>query len=164
MGGVSKMIPLSDWAQRWGIPPEAIEDLQRTLVTQTPDPKTLPGESETAIQTRIRLEASRNGLRLFRNNVGAGYMEDGSFIRFGLANDSKQMNERIKSGDLIGIRPVLIEPHHVGKIIGQFVSREVKRGDWTYKGTKREEAQLRWAELIVSMGGDACFTNGEGTL
>lgn len=158
------MTPLYDWAQRWGIPPEAIADLQNLLIQQTPDPATQPGESEAAIQTRIRLEASRVGMRLWRNNVGAGYLEDGSFVRFGLANDSKQMNAHIKSGDLIGIRPVLIEPHHIGKVIGQFVSREVKRGDWKYTGTKREEAQLKWAILITSMGGDACFTNGEGTL
>jgi hypothetical protein len=155
---------INDWANRWGIPPEAIKDLQNTLVSQTPDPKTQDGESEAAIQTRIRLEASRNGVRLWRNNVGAGYMEDGSFLRFGLANDSKQMNDYIKSHDLIGIRPVLIEPHHVGKIIGQFVSREVKAAGWRYRGTKREEAQLRWAILIASLGGDACFANGEGTL
>jgi hypothetical protein len=155
---------ISEWAQRWGISPEALKDLQNTLSAQTPDPKTQDGESEAAIQTRIRLEASRNGVRLWRNNVGAGYMEDGSFLRFGLANDSKQMNDNIKSHDLIGIRPVLIEQHHVGKIIGQFVSREVKAAGWKYRGTKREEAQLRWAELIASMGGDACFANGEGTL
>ena len=34
------MTLISEWAQRWGIPPEAIADLQQTLVTQTPDPKT----------------------------------------------------------------------------------------------------------------------------
>jgi hypothetical protein len=155
---------INEWANRWGIPPEAIKDLQNTLVSQTPDPKTQDGESEAAIQTRIRLEASRKGARLFRNNVGATYTEDGSFLRYGLANDSKQMNDHIKSHDLIGIRPVLIEPHHVGKIIGQFVSREVKAAGWKYRGTEREEAQLRWAILIASMGGDACFANGEGTL
>lgn len=158
------MTIISEWAKKWGVSNAAIADLQNTLTQQTPDPKTQPGESEAAIQTRIRLEASRKGMRLFRNNVGAGYMADGSFIRFGLANDSKQMNDRIKSHDLIGIRPVLIEPPHVGTIIGQFVSREVKASNWKYRGTKREEAQLRWAELITSMGGDACFTNGEGTL
>jgi hypothetical protein len=155
---------INEWANRWGIPPEAIKDLQNTLVSQTPDPKTQDGEREAAIQTRIRLEASRKGARLFRNNVGATYTEDGSFLRFGLANDSKQMNDHIKSHDLIGIRPVLIEHHHVGKIIGQFVSREVKAAGWKYRGTKREEAQLRWAILIASLGGDACFANGEGTL
>jgi hypothetical protein len=158
------MTPINEWANRWGIPPEAIKDLQNTLVSQTPDPKTQDGESEAAIQTRIRLEASRKGARLFRNNVGATYTEDGSFLRYGLANDSKAMNDHIKSHDLIGIRPVLIEPHHVGKIIGQFVSREVKAAGWKYRGTEREEAQLRWAILIASMGGDACFANGEGTI
>jgi len=158
------MTQISLWAQRWGIPPEAIADLQNTLTTQTPDAKALPGESEAAVQTRVRLEASRIGARLFRNNVGAGKMESGSFIRFGLANETAQMNHSIKSADLIGIRPVLIQPHHIGTIIGQFVSREIKSAGWKYKGTEREEAQLRWAELIASMGGDACFANGEGTL
>lgn len=155
---------INHWAQRWGIPPEAIADLQQTLITQTPDPATQPGESENAIQTRIRMEASRNGLRLWRNNVGAGKLESGSFIRFGLANETPQMNANIKSADLIGIRPVLIQPHHVGTIIGQFVSREIKAGSWKWHATEREEAQLRWAELVVAMGGDACFANGEGTL
>jgi hypothetical protein len=155
---------ISDWAQRWGIPPEAIADLQNTLISQIPDPKTQPGESEAAIQTRVRLEATSKGARLFRNNVGAGMLDTGSFVRFGLANESKTMNNHIKSADLIGIKPVLIQPHHVGSIIGQFLSREVKAGNWKYKGTKREVAQLRWAELILSLGGDACFTNGEGTI
>lgn len=159
------MTPLiNQWAQRWSIPPEAIQDLQDTLTQQTPDPDATPGESENAIQTRIRLEASRKGARLFRNNVGAGKMESGSFVRFGLANETKEMNKNIKSADLIGIRPVLIQPYHVGTIIGQFVSREIKAGGWQFRGTEREIAQLRWAELIVSMGGDACFANGEGTI
>ena len=155
---------ISDWAQRWNIPPEAITDLQNTLTRQIEDPKAQPGESEAAVQTRVRLEASSKRMRLWRNNVGAGIMQDGSFVRFGLANDSKQMNEHIKSHDLIGIRPVLIEPHHVGKIIGQFMSREIKPYGWVYTGTKREEAQLRWAILIASLGGDACFATGEGTI
>ena len=155
---------INEWAQRWNIPPEAITDLQNTLTQQTPDPEGTPGESENAVQTRVRMEASRNGLRLWRNNVGAGKMEGGSFVRFGLANETSQMNANIKSADLIGIRPVLVQQHHVGKIIGQFVSREIKASGWRYRGTDRELAQLRWAELIASMGGDACFANGEGTL
>ncbi len=158
------MTLISQWAQRWGIPPEAIADLQQTLISQTPDANVTPGESENAVQTRVRLEASRVGARLFRNNVGAGKMESGSFVRFGLANETKEMNKKIKSADLIGIRPVLIQPHHVGTIIGQFVSREIKAGNWKWHATERELAQLRWAELIVAMGGDACFANGEGTL
>lgn len=120
--------------------------------------------SEAGILSDIRLEASEVGARLWRNNVGATYTPNGQFIRYGLANDSSATNKTIKSADLIGIRPVLITPEHVGQIIGQFISREVKTPNWRYSGNERELAQLRWAELILSLGGDACFTIGRGTL
>ena len=120
--------------------------------------------SESAIQTLIRLEASRKGCILFRNNVGAGVLDNGSFVRWGLANDSAQLNERLKSADLIGIRPILITPEHVGQVIGQFLSREVKAAGWKWAGTKRELAQQQWADLVNRMGGDALFATGEGTI
>lgn len=119
--------------------------------------------SESAISNEIRLEASQLGIRLWRNNVGATYTPAGQFIRFGLANDSAQLNKAIKSADLIGIRPILITPAHVGLTIGQFISREVKNAGWNYTGTERERAQLAWAELINSLGGNACFATGRGT-
>ncbi len=156
--------PLYDWAVRWGIPRAALDDL-RLDCTRLADPalQTLPGESEAAVTAKVRIEASRLGIRLFRNNVGAGHLNDGSFIRWGLANETKQMNEVAKSGDLIGIRPVQIQREHVGSVIGQFVSREVKHGGWKWSGTEREEAQARWAHLVRSLGGDACFASGTGT-
>lgn len=120
--------------------------------------------SESRIQTLIRLEASSKGARLWRNNVGATYTKDGSFLRYGLANDSSQLNREIKSADLIGIRPVLITQAMVGTVIGQFISREVKHEGWKYSGSERELAQLRWAELIIDLGGDASFAVGVGTL
>lgn len=120
--------------------------------------------TEKDIQTLVRLEASRNGLRLWRNNVGAVYTQDGSFLRYGLANESRRMNDSVKSSDLIGIRPVLITQAHVGSVIGQFVAREVKATAWRYTGTKREKAQLAFLNLVIALGGDAAFANGEGTL
>jgi hypothetical protein len=120
--------------------------------------------SESGILSDIRLEASQLGCRLWRNNVGATYTPSGQFIRFGLANDSAQLNKAIKSADLIGIRPVLITQEHIGQIIGQFISREIKHPAWNYKGNERERAQLAWAELINSLGGNACFAIGRGTL
>jgi hypothetical protein len=119
---------------------------------------------EAGILSEVRLEASEKGCRLWRNNVGATYTDKGHFIRYGLANDSAQLNAVLKSADLIGIRPIVITPAHVGKIIGQFVSREIKQSNWRYTGTDREKAQLSWAELIISLGGDACFATGKGTL
>lgn len=155
---------LYPWAIKWGIPVEAIEDLRRELGAISTDPKPVAGESEAAVQTRIRLEMSRKGGRIFRNNVGAMMDDNGNFIRYGLCNDSKQMNQLIKSSDLIGIRPVTITQNHVGQVIGQFVAREVKAANWSYTGSKREEAQLRFLELVIAMGGDAAFANREGTL
>lgn len=154
---------LSEWALRWGIPYAAIADMQSRLLGLEGHgvPGVIDGSSESAVQSRLRLRASKLGMRLWRNNVGAGYSEDGSFMRWGLANDSKQVNTVIKSGDLIGIRPVVVQPTDVGKLIGQFVSREVKHGGWKYSGTSREVAQLNWANLVNGLGGDAAFATSE---
>lgn len=155
---------LNQWAIKWNVSFEAVEDLRREFGTINTDPELKDGESEAAIQTRIRLEASRKGARLWRNNVGATYTEDGSFIRYGMANDSKEINKVFKSSDLIGLQPVMITQAMVGQVIGQFVAREVKPEGWQYMSTEREEAQLKFLEFVISLGGDAAFASGEGTL
>jgi hypothetical protein len=95
--------------------------------------------------------------------VGASLLANGSFVRWGLANDTAAMNAKIKSGDLIGIRPMLILPDHVGTTIGVFVSREVKPRGWKYPVTPspRVAAQQAWIDLVRSLGGDAAFTTGD---
>lgn len=150
---------LHDWARKWGLSVECLRDLQITLGTYTPplapdDPSV--GKSEAWAQSALRIEASRKGVKLFRNNVGALADKTGRFVRYGLANDSAAQNAMLKSGDLIGIRPVLIGGH----IFGQFVSREMKAPGWQYTGTDREVAQLNWINLINSCGGDAAFATG----
>lgn len=153
-----------EWAKRWNVPPQAIDELTISLTKGKPVVQTIEQASEAAVMALVRLEASKKGARLWRNNVGATYTKDGSFIRYGLANESKNINESLKSADLIGIKPVEITPEMVGLIIGQFVSREIKPPGWEFKGTKREQAQLAWAQLVNSLGGDACFATSEGTL
>lgn len=155
---------LDEWARQWAIHPAALADLRnRVLGLDGGDPAPAPGTSEAAVQSRVRIEASRYGLRVWRNNVGAFHdAERGVHVRFGLANDSPAVNARIKSADLIGIRPRLIHPEDVGKRFGQFVSFECKHAGWKYTGTDREQAQANWANLVLSLGGDARFITGEG--
>lgn len=117
--------------------------------------------SESDIQARVRLEASKKGIRLWRNNVGVLRNEDGGYVRYGLANDSALINAVFKSSDLIGIRPVTITQDHVGTTIGQFIAREVKSKDWKYLGTQREKAQKAFIDFINRLGGDADFTTGD---
>lgn len=120
--------------------------------------------SESNVQANTRLECSRRGWYVFRNNVGAGYLQDGSFIRWGLANDSKELNTKVKSGDLIGLRRVVITQDMVGQAIAQFVSLECKREGWKYTGTEREEAQRKWIDMVNRNGGYARFVSDPNEL
>jgi hypothetical protein len=149
----------AEWCQRW---PQAAAELFAMLMPESNEP--INSGPEGAVSARVRLEASRAGARLWRNNVGAGHLDNGSFVRWGLANDSTGLNQYLKSADLIGIRPVIITPSHVGCVFGQFLSREVKRPGWHYTGNEREEAQLKWAELISILGGDAAIVTGTGSI
>lgn len=116
--------------------------------------------NEAAAQQEIRLEASRLGQRLWRNNNGACKDENGRLIRYGLANDSAKLNKHIKSSDLIGITPFKITPDMVGRTLAVFTSIEVKAKGWHFTGTEREFAQKAWIDLVASMGGVAGFATG----
>ena len=147
---------LDAWATRWHIPPHAIAELKAAMGVYVA-PKTVTGLSEAAVQQQIRLEAGRQGAALFRNNNGACMDEDGRLIRYGLGNDSKAMNDKLKSSDLIGITPHIVTIQDVGSTIGIFTSIEVKRAGWAFRGNNREQAQLAWIQLVKKLGGRAQF-------
>jgi hypothetical protein len=157
---------LSDWATRWHIPPAALADLQTTLLGLDTQPGATTSMSEAGVQARVRLAASRRGMRVWRNNVGAVHdAELGRHVRYGLANDSSQVNAVLKSADLIGIRPRVIQPGDVGSLIGQFVSYECKHAGWKHRPNDlHEKAQANWAALVLSLGGDARFISHEGQI
>lgn len=155
---------LKQWALRHGITPQAMLELDAMFGLNGYCSPVACGTSEAAVQNRVRLEAARKGVRLFRNNVGVLRDENGRPVRYGLANDSKAINDGLKSSDLIGWRCVEIMPEHVGGVIAQFVSRECKEHGWQYTGTQREVAQLNWIRLVAADGGDAMFCTGEGSL
>lgn len=146
------MNSLNDWAERNLVSAHALAELMHILGAPEPDRRGAKDGSEAAAVALVRLDAGRRGIRLWRNNVGAGHLKDGSFIRWGLANESAAMNAVFKSSDMIGIAPD-----------GRFVAREVKHAGWHYGGTPREVAQLRFIQLINSLGGDAAFATGEGS-
>lgn len=166
---------LTEWAERWGLPLQALVELSQ-LPNHPPEPLSRAVESESAVQSLIRLEAAKAGWHLFRNNNGAGAVIDTKklcrqciqysrrFIRWGLANDSSNLNEVVKSADLIGWRPRLITPSDIGHTIAQFVSRECKRPDWRFTGTPEEMAQARWHSMVLANGGDSAITNSEGSI
>jgi hypothetical protein len=121
-----------------------------------------PG-SEARQQSLIRLDAAEHRVWLTRNNVGALLDERGVPVRYGLANESKAQNKAVKSADLIGIRRVLIGPHHVGMVLGQFVSIECKEQGWTYNPRdKHTVAQAAWRDFVLANGGFATFATGPG--
>jgi len=147
------------WAKRWGIPPQALQELYGIGGDDVPT-SAPAGMSETALTQRVRLEATRRGQRLWRNNNGACVDDKGRHIRYGLANDSHQLNDRLKSSDLIGVTPHVVTPEDVGNTHGIITCYECKRPGWKYSNTAREQAQLAWLVLITRMGGIAKFVQG----
>lgn len=170
---------LTEWATRWGVPAQALAELAATPAF-VPEPPTKPDGSESYVQSVVRLEGAAKGYRLWRNNVGAGQVlhaktirqlcrtcQDlvrGRPIRWGLANDSSNLNEELKSGDLFGWRRRLITPDMVGTLIAQAVNRECKPVGWAYTGDEHEQAQLRWHYMVLADGGDSAIVTGVGSL
>lgn len=149
------------WALKYSIPHQAVAELQAMLGVDLTPPPAVAGNSESGVQSRVRLQAARAGQYLFRNNVGACQDATGRLIRYGLCNESEKVNKVFKSSDLIGFNPVLIGREHIGLVIAQFKARECKPENWRYSGTERERAQLAFLQLVNMHGGDAKFTTGD---
>lgn len=166
---------LDEWAAFYGIHPVALADLKDRMGISAPTPMPpMPGGttdsadapgSEGRQQSLVRIEAANLRVRLFRNNSGALRDETGRMVRFGLANESKAINEVLKSPDLIGWRPRLITAAMVGMTIGQCTMREMKHEGWSFNpNDPHEVAQLAFLNLALADGCDAGFATGPGTL
>lgn len=137
------MMALDAWCARWRIPHQALVELL------TSDGGLTSGDSvsESGVQSRIRLDAPKFGVTLWRNNSGAAVDDTGRHIRYGLGNDSKRVNESFKSSDLIGI-------NHVGR----FVAVECKAPGWKFsQNDERAVAQARFLAHVRASGGIAGF-------
>lgn len=154
---------LDAWAIRHHVSAEAMDELRRGFRPLAPALEGIP-TAEAHAQSLVRIEAAQLGIHLWRNNNGALKDERGVPVRFGLANDSAAINRVFKSSDLIGIRPLMVTPAMVGKVVGQFVAREMKHPGWTYADTPRERAQAAFLHAVQAKGGDAAFATGPGSL
>lgn len=113
---------------------------------------------ESAVQNHIRRDAAYFGDLLYRNNVGVAFDETGRAIRYGLCNESAELNKRIKSSDLIGPIRTLVTPQMVGCIVGIFGSIEVKETGWIFQPSDaRAVAQKAFHDIILQQGGMAGF-------
>lgn len=108
-------------------------------------------KNEATTQAEIRLAAAEAGLHLFRNNSGVAFDKTGRPVRFGLGNDSAEINSVIKSGDLIGWREVTITADMVGQTVAQFVSVECKGESARNRAVPKP--QQTWADLVKGAGG-----------
>ena len=109
--------------------------------------------SEAVVSQAVRLAMAQAGGIPMRNNCGVAIDETCRHIRYGLMNSSKQENERFKSSDIIGPIPIVIQPHHVGKLLGVMGVFETKHSDWHMTPSDtRAAAQLRFIELMRSVG------------
>lgn len=148
-------LPLHEWASRWSIPAAALQEL---LASVTPPVARSPLSGEQAVQQDIRIAAPSAGCILWRNNSGAAVdPTTGRPIRYGLGNDSKQVNTVLKSSDLIGITPVTVTAAHVGRVLGVFTAVEVKRPGWVKPTGSRELAQGNFLTLVQRFGGAGSF-------
>lgn len=146
-------LDLTRWAIRHHVGLDAIAELRVMLTTGVTGEAGAEG-SEARVASAVTLEAGRRGdIVLWRNNVGACKTDDGRMLRYGLANVSKAMNERIKSADLIGIHRRVVTQADVGKVIGQFLSVETKREGWKPGSSQRDIAQAAWGAGVVAWGG-----------
>lgn len=114
--------------------------------------------SEAAVQQQIRMNIAAHGLDLWRNNTGACEDKTGRVIRYGLMNESHALNQRFKSSDLVGIRPILVTADMVGQVVGVFAAIECKASNWTYRpNDEHTQAQQRFIDLVRAAGGFAGF-------
>ena len=119
--------------------------------------------SETVVQQRTRLAFANIG-PMWRNNSGACMDDTGRLIRYGLGNDSAQLNHAIKSSDLIGITPVVAYLASVARWVrlGVFTALEVKPSGFVLKASdERAVAQAKFHAIVTDAGGYAGFVSDE---
>ena len=115
---------------------------------------------ENSLMREIQIAASTLGARLFRQNVGQGWIGRAEKFTRAKTADVGPGDVLIRKArpfhagfeglsDLGGWVPVLITPEHVGETLAVTLQVEIKAG------AKTTDAQLRWLDAVNSSGGIA---------
>lgn len=153
---IKQVNPLEQWAIRHGISQMALYELY-ALYQPTGEPHD-DGVSESATSKECELIAARAGQRLWRNNNGSLQNDKGTWVRYGLGNTSKKINEVMKSSDYIGIKTKIITPADIGRKVGIFIAAEMKEPNWHMtKSDKRAQAQATFGAVVENAGGEFRF-------
>lgn len=121
-------------------------------------------ETENTVSDSCRLDIQELGGFLLRNNSGVDRSASRP-VRYGLGHDSAEINKILKSSDLIGVVPVVIQPHHVGKTLGVALAVEAKAPAWEFRPRdKHAAAQLNFLNKFNKVGAVGCFVNQPGVL
>jgi hypothetical protein len=111
----------------------------------------------------VRLRATARGSRVFRNNSGVLFNQEGVPIRFGLGNESKKINQEMKTSDFIGWTQITITPEMIGKKVAVFTAIEAKALGFKvkkiYPKKSREHAQNKFITIVNNAGGIAGFAS-----
>jgi hypothetical protein len=116
--------------------------------------------ADSDLMRSIMARASEEGARVFRNNVGAGWIGEPTYInrpqtvRLQKGDVVIRAARRIEFGlvagasDIIGATPVLIRSEHVGETFALFTGIEVKEGSG-----RSSKPQKTFAEVMSGLGG-----------
>lgn len=110
--------------------------------------------SEMVILKQAQMQASKFGLRLFRNNTGSLKDATGRWVQFGLCEGSS---------DLIGFTPIAITPEMVGMKLAVFTAIEIKE-DGKKTKPERLKKQLHFISQVNEYGGIAFILNDASKL
>lgn len=120
-------------------------------------------ESTVSRDSLLRLSRFKN-LRLFRNNVGQGWVgkvfrptqKTAVFVSPGdiviRAARAIKFGLMVGSGDYVGWQTIVVTPEMVGQKVAVFTSLEMKTAD----GSRRKE-QKHFAQVVIESGGRAGF-------
>lgn len=118
---------------------------------------------ETKAREQVLLRANQWGCRLFHNNSGVAYTENGRPVFFGLGNVGKKKQEDIRTPDDVGWTQVTITPDMVGKTVAVFTAIDSKKFGFEpkqeYSKNTREYGQNKFFNQVKAAGGIAGFAS-----